>query len=392
MKNIILSNGKIVLPEKVVLCDLKIKDGKIIEIGENLTKDKDCCVIDVSGKYVTPGFVDIHTHGGYGSDFMDSNTSDFVNALKFHTDNGTTTVVPTSCTAPKSEIIKFLDFVKQYLSNPNESVATVYGVHLEGPYLSERNKGAQKKEDLAVPSSDDYSYMLENAGIIKTVTIAPELDGADEMTKQLTEKGIVVCGGHDDGVYPEFMPAIENGLKHITHLFCVTSDVRFKNGVRNVGLREYALIDDNLTAELIADNKHIPVELAKLIVRTKGVDKLCLVSDTLRCAGLKDDGTEYSLGSGQDAQKVVIKDGVAVVAGVGNYAGSITCVRKMIKNIMGAGVDLCSAVRMATINPARIIGISDITGSIEVGKLADVCILDENLEIEKVFIKGKEVV
>ncbi len=390
MKNIILCNGKIVLPEKVFFGDVRFSNGKIIEIGESLCADG-CEIIDVSNKIVAPGFIDIHTHGGYGSDFLDATREDFVNALKFHADNGTTTVVPTSCTAPKKEILKFLDFSKDYLMNPVDGVASVYGVHLEGPYLSERNKGAQKQEDLAIPSRDDYGYMLDYAETIKTVTIAPELDGAPEMTKKLSEKGIIVCGGHDDGVYPEFMPAIENGLKHITHLFCVTSEVRFKNGVRNVGLREYALIDDNLTAEIIADNKHIPIELLKLIVRAKGTDKLCLVSDSLRCAGLDADNMEYTLGTGENAQKVVIKDGVAVVSGVGKYAGSITCLRKMVKNVMSAGVDLSSAVKMATINPAKIIGVQNITGSIEVGKLADICVLNENFEVEKVFIKGKEV-
>lgn len=391
MKSIILRNGKIIMPEKIFFGDLKIKNGKIVELGENLCADG-CELIDVSNKIVVPGFIDIHTHGGYGSDFMDSTCTDYVNALKYHTDNGTTTVVPTSCTAQRQEIIKFLEFSKSYISNPDSSVATVYGVHLEGPYLSEKNKGAQKQEDLAVPSRDDYSYMLDYSQIIKTVTIAPELDGAVEMTKKLSEKGIVVCGGHDDGVYPEFIPAIENGLKHITHLYCVTSEIRFKNGTRNVGLREYALLDDNLTAEIIADNKHVPVELAKLIIKTKGVDKLCLVSDSLRCAGLTDDGTtEYTLGTGENAQKVVIRDGVAVLSGMDKYAGSVTCVKQMVKNMIDIGVDINFAVKMATLNPAKIIGIQNITGSIEVGKLADICVLNEDFGVEKVFIKGKEV-
>ncbi len=385
----LIKNGKIITPFEIVLGDVRVENGKIVEVGENLTVKNDEIVQDVSGNFVTPGFIDIHSHGGYGSDFMDATDEAFNNALKFHADNGTTTVLPTSCTAPVSDIKIFLDYTKKYLKNPNENVSKVLGVHLEGPYLSERNRGAQKLEDLKVPSRDGYDFILDYIDVVKSVTIAPELDGADKMCKDLSSKGILMCGGHDDGVYPEFMPAIENGLSHVTHLYCVTSDVRFKNGVRNVGLREYALIDDRLSVELIADDKHIPQELLKMIVRAKGTEKICLVSDSLRCAGLANDGTIYSLGSGDGAQKVYIDDGVAKVYGVGNYAGSITSVRQMIKNVMKAGVGICSAVRMATINPAKVIGEEKNIGSIEVGKCADLCVLNEDFEVEKIIINGR---
>jgi N-acetylglucosamine-6-phosphate deacetylase len=151
------------------------------------------------------------------------------------------------------------------------------------------------------------------------------------MAKDLTQKGIMVSGGHDDGIYPEFMPAIENGLKHLTHIYCAMSELRFKNDIRSVGLREYGLINDNLTVEMIADNKHIPPELAKMIIRAKGADKVCVVSDCLRCAGLPNDGKLYRLGSGETAQLVKVNDGVATLADGSRYAGSITCVGKWLK-------------------------------------------------------------
>lgn len=387
----LIRNGNIVKLHSVENGDIRIRNGKIVEIGENLCPETGEEIYDANGKYVTAGFVDIHTHGGYGADFMDCTDDAFEKALAFHLDNGTTTVVPTSCTAPKEQIVGFLRFAKAYMQKGAKGrSAAVAGVHLEGPYLSVKNRGAQKLEELAEPKKDDYSYMLDYADIIKTVTISPELDGADEMAKRLTEKGILVSGGHDDGIYPEFMPAIENGMKHVTHIYCAMSELRFKDGVRNVGLREYALIDDNLTAEMIADNKHIPPELAKMIIRAKGADKVCVVSDSLRCAGMPNDGALYRLGSGETAQLVRVNDGVATLADGSRFAGSITCVRQMVKNLIDAGVPIFDAVRMGTLTPASIIGEEKNVGSLEVGKRADVCVLDEKFAVKKVFISGQE--
>ena len=386
----LIKNGKIVGLHRVENGDIRIAHGEILEIGKKLFGESEEKVIDADGAYVTAGFVDIHTHGGYGADFMDCTQDAFEKALSFHLNNGTTTVVATSCTAPKEQIIEFLEFSKKYISAEKTTGAKVAGVHLEGPYLSIKNRGAQKLEELAVPERDDYSYMLEYADMIKTVTISPELAGADKMTKALSEKGIMVSGGHDDGIYPEFMPAIQNGMRHLTHLYCAMSELRFKDGVRNVGLREYALIDDSLTAELIADNKHIPPELARMVIHAKGADKVCVVSDSLRCAGMPNDGRLYALGSGEAAQLVKVNDGVATLADGSKYAGSITCVRKMVKNLIDAGIPICDAVRMGTYTPATIVGINDKVGSLDVGKRADICILNEDFEMIKAMIDGKE--
>ena len=389
-KSMLIQNGKIVRRDRVEMADVRIDNGIISEIAPHLGPFENERVIDASTCYVTPGFVDIHTHGGYGADFMDCTDEAFDKALSFHRDNGTTTVVPTSCTAPKEQIIAFLDFAKRYIETSNKKTANVFGVHLEGPYLSVKNRGAQKLEELAQPLVDDYSYMLECADVIKTVTISPELEGADKMAKELTEKGIMVSGGHDDGIYPEFMPAIENGMRHATHLYCAMSELRFKDGVRNVGLREYVLTDDNVTAELIADNKHITPELAKMVVRAKGADKVCVVSDTLRCAGMPNDGRLYRLGSGEGAQMVRVNEGVATLADGSKFAGSITCVRQMVKNLIDAGISLCDAVRMGTYTPAKIMGVDNILGSIEVDKQADLCIINQDFEIVQVIFNGKE--
>ena len=387
----IIKNGKIIKLHTIEKGDIRIWDGKIVDIAPSLFPENGEEIYDANDAFVTAGFVDIHTHGGYGADFMDCNNEAFEKALRFHLDNGTTTVVPTSCTAPQQQIVDFLRFAKSYMQAQKSDNAKVVGVHLEGPFLSVKNRGAQKLEELAVPNKDDYSYMLDFSDIIKTVTISPELDGAAEMTDALTQKGIMVSGGHDDGVYPEFMPAIEKGMRHATHLYCAMSELRFKDGVRNVGLREYVLTDDRVTAELIADNKHIPPQLARMVVRAKGADKVCVVSDSLRCAGMPNDGKLYQLGSGETAQLVRVNDGVATLADGSRFAGSITSVRQMVKNLIGAGIPICDAVRMGTLTPAEIIGEAQTIGSIEVGKRADLCVLRGNFEIEKIILDGKEI-
>lgn len=383
----LIKNGCIVLEDRIFKGDLRIKDVVITEIGEDLVSDFEE-TIDANGLYICPGFVDIHTHGGYGSDFMESNREAFTSALRFHTDSGTTTVVPTSCTAGKNDIVNFLKYSNEYMSAPEGDIARVPGVHLEGPYLSFRNKGAQNPDFLAVPETHDYSYMIEYKDVIKTVTISPELPGAEKMTRELSAAGITVSGGHDDGIYPEFMGTIDAGMTHLTHLYCAMSEVRFKDGVRNVGLREYALIEPRLTAELIADNKHIIRELGMMIYNAKGSDKLCLVSDSLSAAGMDNDGRTYKIGAGENAQRIVASDGVArTEAGV--FAGSITPIVGMVKNIVEWGIPIVEAVKMGSLIPARVIHEDNRIGSIKIGKLADVCIVDGDFNVKNVIIGGK---
>ena len=385
----LIKNAEIITPDKILSgYDLLIEDGIIKKIDKNLHAPD---VIDAEGMYLTPGFVDIHTHGGYEADFMDSTDESYAAALKFHLNNGTTTVVPTSCTAPKESIISFIKFAREYMKSSEIGKKVVAGVHLEGPYLSVKNRGAQKLEELAIPSKDDYSYVLENSDVIKTVTISPELDGAAEMAEKLTRVGITVAGGHDDGIYPEFMPTINAGMSHLTHHYCAMSDLRFKDGRRGVGLREYGLIEERLTSELIADNRHIPPELAILIVNAKGADKVCVVSDSLRCAGQPIDERLYKLGTGEGAQLVKIGDGVAVTEDGEKYAGSVTPVRKMVKNLIDAGIGTLDAVKMGTLTPAKIIGEDLTVGSIEIGKRANICILDKNFELRSAYIDGVKI-
>lgn len=364
--------------------DILIQDGKIAGIGQFSGRNEQ----RMQGHYVCAGFVDIHCHGGYGSDFMDATAEAFDNITRYQFDHGTTSVVATSLTAKQSDILRFLDCTRSYMNAPPK-YAQVMGVHLEGPFLSAKGCGAQNSMYLMDPLQNDYQFILANRDIIRTVTIAPELDIDGSMTRALTESGITVCGGHDDGAYPEFIPAVHAGLKHLTHIYCAMSGFGTKNGVRQMGLREYGLWNDSLTCEMIADNVHITPEMAKFILKCKGPENVAVVSDALRCAGMPNDDRLYTLGTESDlhSQKIRVADGIAVLADGSKFAGSITSVHEMVKNLISAGVGTADAFQMGTATPARIIGEKDI-GCVEVGFRANLCELDDSFDILSVYRDG----
>lgn len=386
----LIKSGTVITPNGIYEnCDVRIRNNQICEVGERLAEDED--VVDATGYYVCPGFIDIHTHGGGGGDFMDTEEDAFDRALAFHARYGTTSILATSVTAPTEQIVDMLSMVRMYCRR-SDTPCRMIGAHIEGPYISYKNKGAQHERFLRIPSRDSYDFILQNKDVVKTVTIAPELDGAPEMTRRLCDAGIVVCGGHDDGEKATVMPTIEAGLSHCTHLWCAMSTVAMRDGVRSVGLCELGLIDDRLTVEIIADNHHITPDMQKLIYQCKGASGMCIVSDCLRAGGLPADGVLHTLGKKQDkeAQRFIVSDGVARLPDGSRLAGSIQPLSQMIKNmVFDAEIPLWDAVTMASATPAKIIGIQDKLGSIETGKLADLCLMDKNLEVKATMINGR---
>ena len=384
----LIKNASVILKDEIIKTNVLVQNGRISQIGDDLCDDE---VLDLSGKYLAPGFVDIHNHGGYGYDYMDNTVEAFENILRFHSDNGITSAVASTVTAPQETIEKTLSIAREVLPKRGDH-AKLLGVHLEGPYLSFQNKGAHAPTYLKVPAEDDYGYILENADVIRQITISPELEGSVELTKKLVEKGIVVSMGHDNAILPEFLSVIKAGASNLTHLFCAMSMVVMRNNKRYVGLREYGLIDDNLTAELIADNHHITPELFKMIYRCKGVDGICLISDCLRAGGMKADGTLYSLGKKDDptSQQFKVADGVAVLADGKTYAGSIQPISQMLRNVVfDGGVPLVEAIKTVSLTPAKIVKADKDIGSIEVGKYADFCVLNKDLMVEQTIIEGR---
>ncbi len=390
----IIRNGTLVFPDRLVENgNIVIRENRITDICANLPADTNEETLDAGGNYICPGLVDIHTHGGGGGDFMDCTDEAFKRALRFHTEAGTTALLATSVTAPVGQIESMLEHVRKFMNH--ENCCRVLGAHIEGPYLSLKNKGAQHEKYLRTPAKDRYDFIINNSDVIRTVTIAPELDGAAEMTKLLTRKGIVVCGGHDDGDKAKIMPAIEAGLSHCTHLWCAMSGAQLINGVRSAGLIELGLCDDRLSVELIADGFHMPYELVQIIRKCKNPDSVCIVSDCLRAGGLPENGKElYTLGSIKDenAQKFVVCGGVARLPDGSKFAGSVQPLSRMVGNLVrDYGIPLFEAVRMASLNPAKVIKMDHRMGSIETGKLADFCIMDKNLKVNATMVSGKMV-
>ena len=382
----LLKNGNVITENEILYgYDVEITGDTITKIGKDLSGDE---IIDVTGKFVMPGLIDIHTHGGFGGDFSDATRDSYDKALSFHSKNGTTSLLTSSVTAPVEDILKLIDMTREYKGKENP-VCRVLGAHIEGPFISVKNKGAQKEEYLKVPS-DGYDFISKNVDVIKTVTVSTELPGMADMIKELKSLGVVVAGGHDDGKEETIYPAIDSGLSLCTHWYCAMSTARVENGKRSAGLMEIGLTDDRLTLELLADNHHIIPELLKMAYKMKGADKLVLVSDCLRAGGQPKDGRVYTLGRENDAEatKFIVDLGVARLLDGTRFAGSITPLGVMIKNVTGIGVPLVDAVKMASITPARVIGVDKLYGSVAEGKKADIYIADEKLNPEITIVNG----
>jgi N-acetylglucosamine-6-phosphate deacetylase len=378
--NVILPDG--ILPGAKVIC----ADGVITKILPNAVPPSE------NLPYIAPGFVDIHNHGALGHDYMDATPETFRTVALYLASRGITCAQCTTVSAPVAQLAHFMKAYRQYQQAAMQDCCRYVGIHIEGPYIAPAAKGAHPLETLLTPEKDGYGWILENSDIIGEVTVAPELPGMPQMIRDLTEKGIVISGGHDASEPQDVEAAAQAGMTHCTHIYCAMSTLHKTNGQRVHGLCEYAMTHDTITAEMIADNHHVPPLLAKMIHKAKGADKVCIVSDAISPAGLPESDQIYSLGTGDDCTRVRVEDGVAMVEDRSCYAGSIQALDQMVRNLVNdAQIPLVDAIRMATLTPAQVIGIDAECGSIAAGKRADLCLLDKNLQVTKTVIAGKVV-
>ena len=388
MERIKIVNGRLITPFRIIENGtILIEEGCIVKIGQGNMDFPGARLIDARNSYVSPGFIDMHTHGGGGHDFMDGTVNAFLEAAQIHALHGTTSMVPTTLTAETDDLLHTFSVYSQ-AKKLNLEGAQFLGLHLEGPYFSMNQCGAQDPRYIRIPNRKEYETILSRSSDIIRWSAAPELDGAMQFGRILSEKGILAAIGHSDATSEEIAEALENGFSHLTHLYSAMSGVMRRNAFRYAGVIESAYLYDQLTVEIIADGIHLPASLLQLIYKQIGPARIALITDSMRAAGLS--SGESILGSLKDGLNVIVEDGVAKLPDRTAFAGSIAtadrCVRTMVQL---AGVPLAHAVQMMTSTPARICKVDRSKGSLTVGKDADVVIFDDNIQVKTTIINGR---
>ena len=382
-----IDNIKIVSENKITEgLAIYIEDGKITAL-KKYENEPDWLYIDGEGKYASSGFIDIHTHGGGNYDFLDDCPEAFVIPAEVHGSHGTTLILPTTVAGDTKELIGCFEFFRQ-AKKMNKKGAKFMGLHLEGPYFSAAQRGAQRIEYIKPPLEEEYKLILSSTDDIVRWSSAPELDEGFRFGDYITSKGILCAAGHTDATYEQMKEAFQHGYTHITHLYSGMSTVHRINAYRYAGVVESAYLIDGITAEIIADGSHLPASLLEFVYKFKGPDKTCLITDSLRPAGF--DCTESIAGSRKMGQRVIVEDGVAKLPDRSAFAGSIATCDILVRNMMKmAGVPLCDAIKMMTETPAKIMKIGDKKGIIKENYDADIVIFDEDINVRYVFVEGK---
>ena len=388
---------------KTLLQHVRVVDGGAIRPGSILMAEgkvaavlapdavvEDAQTVDGRGLYASAGFIDTHTHGAGGHDFMDGTVEAFTGACRMHLRHGTTTILPTTLSASTEQLVRSVKAFQQARKDMEQEQFQP-GLHLEGPYFAMNQKGGQDPRYIRDPEPAEYEKIVELAeGAILRWSVAPERKGAMQMGDYLTAHGIWPTIAHTDATYADCLEAIRHGYNHVTHLYSCTSTITRKGGFRILGVTESAYLLDELTVEVIADGCHLPPELLRLVVKCKGVDRIIMVTDSLRPAG--QDVKESISGSKEDGQVCIIEDGVAKLPDHSAFAGSIATTDRLVRTMWKlAGVPLPDTIRMMSENPARLLHIEARKGRLLPGLDADVVLFDEDVNVDSVYYMGKRV-
>ena len=365
-----IKSDKIITSNGLTPGYIYIENDKILKVSK--TDDFPCELFDFTGKYVSAGFIDIHTHGAGGYDFLTDNPETVISGMNYMLKFGATTVLPTVSAAPISDMLNAVIAVKK-AKESGKVLGNLPGAHLEGPYFSLKQCGAQNPESITPPIEKDYKYFIENYGKhIARWSYAPENDKDGKFSKYLTDNGILSAAGHTDATYEDMKVGIDNGMSLVTHLYSATSTVTRNKGFRSLGVIESAFLRDELYVEIIADGKHLPYDLIKMIIKIKGVDKVCLITDSMAIAGTD------------------IKEGVCRLKDRSAFAGSVATANCLIKTLINCGYSIPTAVKMLTEVPANIMGYNK--GKLEPNYDADVIVFDNDINVSDVFVMGKKVI
>lgn len=382
---VLFKNAEVILENKTERLSVLVDGGKIIKIAESIEADG-AKIIDCDGLYLSPGFIDLHVHGGGGISCMCCDADKIKAMARAHALHGTTSILPTTLAAPVEQLLEVTEHIKKAAEASTDS--NILGVHFEGPYLSPENRGAQSIDNILSPLKDDPNPLLECWDKVKMMGVAPEIDGAFELGEKLKEKGIVASVAHTKADYDITIKALDHGFSDFTHLYNASTSC-FKRGIfRVAGAVEAALVDDRYTTQVIADLRHLPLGVLKLIYKCKGADGMYLITDGLEfsASNLKDG----EICMQENGVEVVYEDNVMKLADRSCLAGSAATTDILVRNMYKeVGAPIYDAVKMASATPARVIGIDNQKGYIKEGYDADILLFDDNINIKNVMVMGK---
>jgi N-acetylglucosamine-6-phosphate deacetylase len=387
---LIIENGALILPDRLIEnANLVCEGGRITALGKRVKRPLDAQIIDARGGYISPGFIDIHVHGGAGADFMDGNDESVRTALKAHARHGTTSIFPTTTTGSPEQITAMLSTCRGVRDSwePSQG-ARIAGVHVYGPYFAEDKVGCHSQSGRREPSVEEYAAWFRD-DFVRIATCAAELPGALDFYRAAKRKRCLITCGHSNANWTEMAQAFRAGMRHVDHFWCAMSSVvslrnRFGTPMQ-ASMEQFVLATADMSTEVIADGHHLSPELLDFAFRMKGAARLCLVTDSNRALDMPPG--RYRFGSAKDGSWFD-SDGLVGRSG-GSLASAIVGMDHMMRHMFrSTSAALPDAVRMASLTPAERTGIAAETGSLEKGKRADVLVLSKRLEVKRTIIGG----
>lgn len=383
-KAIVIKNGR-VFTGRILIDDgiVVIRNGKVLDVFDKrgwTALPPHAYILDARGHIVSPGFIDIHTHGGGGYDASDATVEAISRIACTHNKFGTTSMLISICPDSMKTMCRQIEAVREYMQINPKTGARIIGIHMEGPFLNPERSGALNKRFFRQPSEEDLLRLVKVSGqTIRMMTIAPELKDSVKVIKTADSLGIKMAVGHSDASYQDMICAINAGINHTTHAFNALRETHH----RDPGVMGTVLINEEVTIEIIADNHHVHPAVLTLALMVKGTSKITLVTDSLKITGLK--GKQF-----YHAGKLVrVVDGLAKLADW-TIAGSIITMNVAVRNILDTKrVPLTDAIKMATLNPSRVLGINDRKGKLLPGMDADIIIFDDNLDVKLSMVEGE---
>ncbi len=385
---LVIENGTVYTPSQVIPDGVVLVEGRqIVAVGRRgeLAIPEHAPRVDAGGGSIAPGFVDMHMHGLHNHDIMDGRVDSLRQMSSLLPRYGVASFVPTTVSAPAASIERALQTGRDAMQSGLHG-AQMLGVHVEGPFLSAQERGAHRLDQLRAPQPEDRALLLRYVDVLRSCTLAPELPGALDLIRALSEHGVVVSVGHSSAIDAEMERAVDAGLSHATHLYGNMSTLKRVNMRRVAGVVESVLLDDRLSAEIIGDGYHIAPSLIKLALKAKGAEHLAVVTDASPLTGLPPG--PYRVWE----IDVILEEEIAFVADRTAYAGSVATMDRCLRRVMElAGLSLSDGLRMVGLTPATILGVADRKGSLAAGKDADIVILDQNRQVVQTLVAGQTV-